>query len=115
MKLTKGKAIELFKRQWTDMQKELGDTPCSDDREDFKEKWCKEHFPNEIIICDCFLCEYDGQQDNGTSSILCHYCPIDWGNNGDGKHYANCENGIVNYKKSPISEILSLPERNIDK
>lgn len=37
MELTREKAIELFRKMWTDMKNELGDCPTSVEREDFKD------------------------------------------------------------------------------
>ena len=106
MKLTKEEALRLHRQMWGDMQKEFGDTPIYDDREEFKEKWCKEHFPNVAISNDCFLCQYD---DQFTFSHYCDHCPIDWSDNGEDD--CGCMQGNYRYGKSPISVILSLPER----
>jgi hypothetical protein len=98
MKLTKEEAVRLHIEMWTAMKKALGDRPKPIDRKNFKEKWCKEHFPDDDIMSFCFLCEYDYQCEND-----CKYCPIAWPG-GD------C-NGKVSYLFSPISEILALPVR----
>ena len=106
VKLTKEEALRLHRQMWGDMQKELGDTPSYADREDFKEEWCERHFPNVAISYDCFLCQYD---DQFTFSHYCDHCPIDWSNNGEDD--CGCMQGNYRYGKSPISVILSLPER----
>ena len=98
MKLTKKEAVRLHTEMWTAMKEALGDCPNVKDRKNFKEKWCKEHFPGENIMSCCFLCEYDYQCENS-----CSHCPIAWVN-GD------C-NGNVSYLFSPISKILALPVR----
>ena len=104
MELTKGQALELHWQMWTDMQTKLGDNPTFGQRQEFKAKWCKEHFPNEEIEAHCFLCEYVSQ--HGTD---CDYCPIKW----DDYNYDDdcCVFDGVNYGTSPISVILALPER----
>ena len=107
MKLTREEALKYHRQMWGDMQTELGNKPSNEDRSVFKNKWCDRHFPNEKIDCHCFLCEYvtanygDGQ---------CNHCPIKW----DDEHDNDCclYDG-VNYKTSPISVILALPEREV--
>ena len=85
---------------WTDMQKELGDCPEYGDRMLFKSKWCEERVPQEGVNANCFLCEYIYQTKGDCTS-----CPIDWGK-------ATCQSdGGVDWRYSPISEILALPER----
>lgn len=98
MELTKEVAVRLHVEMWTAMKEALGDCPKEIDRKKFKKKWCKEHFPYENIMSDCFLCEYDYQNGND-----CSHCPIAWPG-GD------C-NGKVSYLFSPISKILALPVR----
>ena len=63
MKLTKEQALELHRQMWSDMQNSLGDYPWSDEREDYKQEWCEDHFPNEDISFYCFLCEYNDIND----------------------------------------------------
>ncbi len=96
--LTRDKALELHRQMWSDMQKELGDCPTLEQRELFKYRWCYENTPEEIPYANCYLCEYMNQIDNN-----CDDCLIDWGK-------GNCM-GKVDYRYSPISEILELPER----
>lgn len=95
--LTREEAIRLFHEQWADMQKALGDDPSYKERCRFKLKWCKEKFPGEEVTNRCFLCEYAVQQ-----SVWCDECPIEW--------HEDCT-GDVDYRYSPISEILALPKR----
>lgn len=104
MKLTREEALKYHRQMWTDMQKELGDKPQSGKRVLFKEMWCEEHFPDEDIEADCFLCEY-----LNTSGCDCNRgrdCLIVW-------PYGGC---IANhyYYDAPISEILALPEREVE-
>ena len=99
-KLTREEAINLFHQQWTDMQKELGDCPAYEDRELYKRRWCNDH---DYFDCNsCFLCEWAVQNDNAP----CDECPIDWGD-------ICCMSKKIDYRISPISEILALPERRI--
>ena len=105
MKFTKEQALEFHRQMWGDMQKELGDNPSTAERMSYKTKWCKEHFPDEYIMGDCFLCQYDWMFDND-----CYHCPIDWSNNGEYRG-DTCVSGYCTYDESPISEILALPER----
>lgn len=100
-RLTKERAIELFRQQWSDMRDRIGENPNSNERDLFKEMWIDEHFPGEEVDCGCFLCEYDMQQENGGE---CDFCPIEWPG-------GSCVPGRTNYYNSPISEILALPER----
>ena len=104
MTLTREDAVRLHRKMWSNMRDELGDNPSIDDRCDYKVRWCKEHFPNEYIQYHCFLCEYDKMHGND-----CKHCPIYWGRT----ICLGCTNNNVNYKRSPISEILALPEREV--
>lgn len=110
MKLTKKQALELHRQMWTDMQNELGDNPSSGKRIDFKLRWCREHFPEERIESGCFLCEYTRQYNDD-----CDCCPIKWDEDERydycGGQYDYCGGQHVSYERSPISEILALPER----
>ena len=96
--MKKERALELHRQMWTDMQKELGDNPEDYERIFFKEKWCKSHFPGEIIRHHCFLCDYIFGSGDG-----CYKCPIVW-------PYGQCVDNRY-YYSAPISEILALPER----
>ena len=107
MLLTKKRALRLHRRMWSDMQKDLGDNPMARERVAYKEKWCEEHFPNEDIPSDCFLCKYDDEHGIGKGHKPCEHCPIDWGETV----YIGCSHNEVTYQNSPISAILALPER----
>ena len=119
MELTKEKALELHRQMWSEMQKYLGDNPSAMQRVAFKDKWCEEHFPGEEIRHSCFLCEYTRQfSESGDKD--CSRCPIVWPcEPSDGIDDYFCEgywtldeeNG---YRFIPISEILALPEREIE-
>ena len=108
MDLTREDALALFRMMWTDMQNELGDNPDYDQRIDYKEKWVNEKFPYKRVRHYCFLCEYVKFKDIGS----CKRCPIDWGHDGiyDNACEKLCGPG-VDWRKSPISEVLALPER----
>lgn len=99
-KLTREEAINLFRQQWADMQKELGDCPSWAERAVYKHKWCDAH--NFVDCNTCFLCEWATQNNNDG----CDECLIDWG-------YVCCAGGKVDYRYAPISKILALPERRI--
>ena len=105
--LTREEAIRLHKEMWKDMQTELGDTPPYHERVAFKRKWVAEHFPNEHVNSDCFLCEY-AEHVTKDSFTRCRNCPIAW-NSG---LFTNCRS-IIDYRYSPISVILALPEREV--
>ena len=108
MNLTREEALELHRKMWTDMQRDLGDTPNGGKRIGYKRQWCDNHFPKESIENNCFLCEY------AKSSALnnCKSCPIRWPyeNDCNGCHCTNYRY----YYTTPISEILALPERKIE-
>ena len=104
MDLTREEALTLFRMMWTDMQDELGDNPDYDQRCDYKEKWINAKFPCRHVENDCFLCEYVKFKD----ICSCKRCPIDWGATTCQKYYIR---GSVDWRYSPISEILALPER----
>ena len=107
--LTREKALELHRQMWTDMQRDLGNTPNGGQRVDYKRQWCHTHFSKEDIENSCFLCEY------AKSSALDNYCkgcPIRWPYENDWTT-TYCTKDEY-YYKAPISEILALPERRIE-
>ena len=109
MDLTREDALALFRMMWSDMQDELGDYPDIYQRIDYKEKWINAKFPHRYVRHDCFLCEYVNKRKDMDS---CKRCPINWG--GDGLHENVCEKMRepgADWRRSPISEILALPER----
>ena len=113
MDLTREQALKLHREMWGDMQKVLGDNPPRYYRYLFKEQWCEEHFPNEKILSDCFLCEYVRQI--SPLSLRCRNCPIKWGNV---ETKFNCQGLSVggnnaDYRYDSISKILALPEREV--
>ena len=108
--LTREEAIILHRQMWTDMQAELGDNPSYQERVEFKGKWIDEHFPNERVNSDCFLCEY-AQSVTKDSFTRCRECPIAW-NSG---LFPNCKSDGADYRYSPISVILAFPEREVTK
>ena len=103
MDLTREKALKLHREMWTDMQEELGDCPDFCDRMMYKSRWCKKRFPKEEVSADCFLCEYVLQ-----IASNCSGCPINWGATTCQKYHIR---GSVDWRYSPISKILALPER----
>lgn len=114
-KLTREEALRLHREMWKDMQAELGDTPYYDERVVFKEKWVEDHFPNEHVNSNCFLCEY-AQSVTRDSFTRCRSCPIAW----NSSILPNCnpwglvfDGNTVDYRYSPISVILALPEREV--
>lgn len=50
MKLTRKEALNLHRWMWMDIQKVLGDNPTPAKRVQFKEKWCREHFPEDRLL-----------------------------------------------------------------
>ena len=110
MELTREQALKLHRQMWTDMQQELGDTPNSFERELYKRKWRREHFPDENIRDCCFLCEYAHNKYKSDGGFPCRYCLIKWDCN-----YCFEGDGIKkSYRNMPISQLLALPEREID-
>lgn len=103
MKLTREEALKLHRQMWTDMQTELEDNPPGAMRIFFKEKWKEKHFPGEVVSDNCFLCEVTRLRNCGGG---CSKCPIVWpcGRCFDHHYYYN----------APISEILALPEREVN-
>ena len=116
--LTRERALELHRQMWGDMQAELGDNPPFHERVTFKKKWLEKYFPNEHVNSNCILCEY-AQHVTKVSFTRCRKCPIVWNSNLD----PTCTPGIwavwnddeVDYRYSPISVILALPEREVEK
>ena len=104
MQLTREKALELHRQMWADMQRDLGDEPSPEQRNRYKAEWCRKHFPRDIILCNCFLCAYDGE------SHCWNYgdceCLIKWPR-------GRCEDGSCkdDWRYMPISTLLALPER----
>ena len=124
MKLTKEEALRLHRAMWSDMQRELGDNPSPSERLDYKGEWCEEHFPNEYIFNDCFCCEYNDQTENfeDLADVYCKHCPIAWPTKCDDNELPCCgrtfdrKSGQYHhyYLVAPISEILALPERELN-
>lgn len=102
MKLNKTLAVALHRAMWTDMKTELGDNPTSRMREDFKIEWKKRYFPNECVMHNCFLCEYSTSDER-----RCHKCPIRWPE-------GTCCGRNFSYDTAPISDILALPEKDLE-
>ena len=112
MKLTKEKALELHRQMWSDMQEALGDNPDRMARWTYKETWIEEHFPNERVYNDCFLCEYCANQQFSKRDDFDYdkcVCPIKWPRE-------RCEEGGYGdtWYNMPISELLALPERKTE-
>lgn len=110
-KLTREEAIRLHREMWQDMLAELGDDPKWDKRLDFKKKWVEEHFPNEDVISNCFLCEYAESAAKDQYFSRCLKCPIAWNSNKYPTCFAVWDRNMIDYRYSPISVILALPER----
>lgn len=113
MDLTREEALKLHRQMWTDMQNELGDCPTYIERRDFKRKWVRQRFPLEVVLSNCFLCEYANLRQCEYANLRrCSYCPINWGRNGESGNFCEKTVGVgVDWRHSPISEILALPER----
>lgn len=116
MELTREKALELHRKMWTEMRKELGDNPTPSERQDFKSMWCSEHFPEEVVVHNCFLCAY--VKKHPCTNYACINCPINW--NSLKKYdfeanrcYASYKGDNPNeiYLTAPITSILNLPEK----
>ena len=110
MDLTREQALKLHREMWGDMQKKLGDNPPKYYRSFFKGQWCEEHFPDDKILSDCFLCEYVRQI--SPMALRCYKCPIKWGND-DRKFNCQGYGDNTDYRYDSISEILALPERKV--
>ena len=110
MILGKQEALRLHKEMWTDMRNKYGDNPLPEQRKEFKKEWCEKRFPEEIISGNCFLCEYAKEG----MFISCKKCPIVWGKYETDDTYYCRDWHNTHYLRSPISEILALPERDID-
>ena len=110
MILTREEALKLHRQMWKDMQTELGDNPSAKERVLFKRKWCEEHFGREIEN-NCVLCEFTHQYPRRYHEINCYKCPIDWKN---WQKWIACESASVIWYYSPISEIMALPEREVE-
>lgn len=123
--ITKDEALEFHRQMWTDMRRDLGDNPDKKTRNNYKTKWCNEHFPNNDIAYNCFLCEYARQQGlkvNVPSDERCKFCPIDWSRLSAWKYktgeVCTCYHRYIKgdlddeiYTVAPISDILVLPEK----
>lgn len=107
MELTREQALKLHRQMWTDMQQELGDNPNSLERELYKRKWCREHFPDENIRDCCFLCEYAHNKYKSDGGFPCRYCLIKW----DCNYCFEGDSIKKSYRNMPISQLLALPER----
>lgn len=114
VELTDAEILCLHKWMWSDMQKELGDNPSTDERKGYKYRWCKEH--DIPIWNNCFLCENAGEKRFGNPN--CSRCLVLWPddfccydrNSGSRDEY----NANSYYLNAPISDILNLPTREFD-
>lgn len=122
--LTRERALELHRQMWGDMQSRLGDNPSPMERGMFKDQWIKEHFPEERVYGDCFLCDYafNENRKNPVEGGYCKYCPINWNPRRPENGSAPCAPGVfltmqhhdyTDYRLSPISKILVLPKREV--
>jgi len=107
MKLTREEALKLHRQMWSDMREELGDRPSHEERLEFGYRWISKHTPECNPLCNCYLCEYVFQMQIGQMHIGCDSCPIDWGT----KDGCVSGEGKIDFRYSPISKILALPER----
>ena len=106
MKLTREEALKYHRQMWTDMQKELGDKPQAGKRVLFKERWCDKQFPDEHIYANCFLCECLNTDGLGCNCHCGRDCLIVWPHGSCTAHNY--------YYDALISEILALPEREVE-
>lgn len=118
--LTRKEALRLHREMWTDMQKELGDSPTTADRLVFKREWLKKHGYTDVLH-SCFLCEYVFNKNDKVS--YCLLCPIDWSPlSANMSNYCtspyrqskSCHNDSI-HGNAPISEILALQEKEDSK
>ena len=109
--ITRENALKLHRQMWSDMQRDLGDCPSLNDRLKYKGQWCREHFPDESIRDCCFLCEYAHATFHKLEgAFACKICPIKW----DCNYCFEGDSIKKSYRNMPISELLALPEREID-
>ena len=114
MQLTKEQALFYHRQMWGDMQHDLGDCPTGAERANYKERWCEEHSLTGMIANDCFLCEYVF---HNWESVSCNNCPIIWGDEDKVPCWYCCgddDDSPNSYYNMPISQLLALPEREID-
>ena len=73
--LTKEQAIAEHRKMWRWIAEE------TEKRQEivYEEDYLEDYFPDKIISCDCFCCEYDKQKQGKN----CRSCPIDWGSKCD--------------------------------
>ena len=95
MKLTKKKAIELFRAHW----KWLSETGKEE-----KDEWPEFDFWSELIENECFLCEFTWGKIPGVNGkdVNCLKCPIDWGIAAF--EYDSCPCESAAYKKWRIAK-----------
>lgn len=76
MKLSREEAIENHRKMWQWIAEET----LKREKIVCKEEYLEEYFPNEVICCDCFCCEYGRQQINLGYDMRygCKFCPLDW-------------------------------------
>lgn len=107
MELTREEALSYHYQMWSDMQNDLGDDPSDDQRFIYKRKWIANNFPEYSgkIANNCFLCEYAG----GNYTTCENICPVKW-------PAGRCEDSEdeENWDEMPISELLALPEREVE-
>lgn len=135
MKLTREEALGLHRNMWESMRNKYGDNATVEERAGHKYRFTKE-ITDEPIDHFCFLCEYSkGAAEkllcgNLSREDYCEFCPIDWRTEEERDEksdkyikpglpfvcQANEKSGVekIDWRDSPISEILALPERKLE-
>lgn len=116
---TKKEALKFHKDMWMKMKEEYGNRPTYMQRHFMKRKYIEGKMHN-CINC-CYLCEYANSKAYKENNLnMCNYCPIDWtelaepGDPDTGTCLAIYKDGYDSiYRCAPISEILTLPEREV--
>ena len=110
VELTDAEILCLHRWMWSDMQRDIGNSPGSHERTEYKGEWCVEH--DLDICCNCFLCECAVQS---SKEYLrdCDICLGKWPMFGENCFNRNCYvTGFYLY--ADISEILKLPTKKLD-
>ncbi len=113
MELTKEKALELHAKMWSDMRDKLGDNPSMGERSLYKHNWIGKRFPFERILNDCFLCEYSLYNMGGICCLLKWVEDDAYLNTCESEDEDDLEDDTkrCDWRYSPISDILALPEK----
>lgn len=106
--MTREEAIQKTINLWSGMQAFLGDNPVLEERARYK---AGSHA--RTVKNGCYLCEYAKAKNGGVWDRECKYCPVQHWPGRHGCEHVNFEKGMIDWRCSPISDILEVLEKEL--